>query len=515
MVQTNSTYRRTSALWMAAGVIASQAFGHGIIPRDTPIERVVENLEARIAEHPEDAEAHYILGRAHALVYEYKDKNVRMWAIGLSRASEPAPDGWQKRLADPGAPVPPTQDELRKHLVEAIIHLNTAIEKDDSRAKYHLALASVLEAGFAVAGQLDVFPRCPVGGAVEHGDERHREMVEGLPGTLDQVRGAIRGHSWEGEGPSPRDQVVSLLHEVLHGAVPDRAKLARQILAEDWREQITEEYFRAMSLALPVDGKASEKPMWGSIEDWVAYEAGTSYVKAVEARRARDDERVRLAVAKATVRAFDDLPLPNGITPIVFRLKESESLGALLDAERTTGFDLDGSGRALRWPWVQPDTAILVWDPRRTGRVTSGRQLFGSVSWWLFFRNGYEALDALDDSRDGELSGEELRGLSLWFDRDSDGVSGPGEVIPIGEFGVVALSTTFTGFDGASPMNSTGLRLADGRVLPTYDWVVGPRESAADSAFDDAWIVVSFLGLLGMPSVVGLLDRVRPANGLR
>jgi hypothetical protein len=265
---------------------------------------------------------------------------------------------------------------------------------------------------------------------------------------------------------------VALLHNVLGDADPKRAALAKQLLIDDWREQITEGYFHAMCLALPVNGKAAEKPLWGSMEDWVAYEAASDYVRVVESRQARQDERLRLSVAKATVRAFDNLPRPSAITPIVLRLKGSESLGTWLAPAVTTGFDLDGTGRPLLWPWVKPDTGLLVWDPDRTGCITSGRQLFGSVTWWLLFRHGYEALDALDDNRDGRLAGHELDGLSLWFDRDSDGVSDTAEVEPVQTYEIKELSTLVTGFDGVSPMNSVGVRFADGRVLPTYDWVV-------------------------------------------
>ncbi|MBT3202234.1 MAG: hypothetical protein HN350_20220, partial [Phycisphaerales bacterium] len=48
-------------------------------------------------------------------------------------------------------------------------------------------------------------------------------------------------------------------------------------------------------------------------------------------------------------------------------------------------FDLDGDGRAQSWPWVKPTTGILVWDPSGQGRITSGQQLFGSVTIWMFF----------------------------------------------------------------------------------------------------------------------------------
>ena len=147
------------------------------------------------------------------------------------------------------------------------------------------------------------------------------------------------------------------------------------------------------------------------------------------------------------------------------------SLEDLLAPETTVTFDLDGTGRDQAWPWVSEETAILVWDPEESGEITSGRQLFGSVSWWLFFDDGYRALDALDDNRDGELAGDELPGLAIWTDANSNGISDPGEVVPIAKTGIEAISCRQTDTELGMPANYSGLRMTDGRVLPTYDWV--------------------------------------------
>ena len=106
----------------------------------------------------------------------------------------------------------------------------------------------------------------------------------------------------------------------------------------------------------------------------------------------------------------------------------------------------------------------------------SGRQLFGSASAWLFFEDGYRVLDALDDDRSGELRGAELAGIAVWFDRDIDGVSDRGEVVPVEALGIVALATEATERIGRSLGNPCGLELADGRILPTYDWVLSASE---------------------------------------
>ena len=98
---------------------------------------------------------------------------------------------------------------------------------------------------------------------------------------------------------------------------------------------------------------------------------------------------------------------------------------------------------------------LLVYDPRKTGQVTSARQLFGHFAFggktdklsgdfmagalrepW---DNGYDALELLDADRNGTISGKELDALSLWFDRNRDGRVQPGEMVTVKKAGVTAL----------------------------------------------------------------------------
>jgi len=139
--------------------------------------------------------------------------------------------------------------------------------------------------------------------------------------------------------------------------------------------------------------------------------------------------------------------------------------------ERIVRFDLDGDGIVERRPWVKPTAGLLVWDANSDGKITSGRELFGSVTWWLFFTNGYRAMDLLDDNRDGLLAAGELKGIAVWFDRDSDGRSDGGEIVSLDSLGIAAIATRPTGRDGQSPMHDAGIRLKDGRTLPSYDWI--------------------------------------------
>ena len=112
-----------------------------------------------------------------------------------------------------------------------------------------------------------------------------------------------------------------------------------------------------------------------------------------------------------------------------------------------------------------------MWDPQHKGQITSGRQLFGSVTWWIFWKNGYQALAALDNDGNGELTGHELDGISIWQDANSNGISDSGEIKPLKDWDIVSLSTRVTGHIGITPANAQGATLSDGTILPTYDWM--------------------------------------------
>lgn len=158
------------------------------------------------------------------------------------------------------------------------------------------------------------------------------------------------------------------------------------------------------------------------------------------------------------------------ITPILLPLSDDTRLADLVDPSAAVPFDLDGSGVRRRWGWLRPDAAWLVYDHDDSGRIDSGLQLLGAVSFGAFWPTGYDALRALDDDDDGALRGAELVHLALWRDADADGVSAPREVRPLSDWGVVALDTHFTlGAEGA-PFSPRGAELADGRTRPTWDW---------------------------------------------
>lgn len=191
----------------------------------------------------------------------------------------------------------------------------------------------------------------------------------------------------------------------------------------------------------------------------------------------KDKDREEIATLKA--RADQLIKLPRPITPIAVPLRDGLSARHLEDHTASVAFDADGTGLQKRWTWTTRDAAWLVHDPKQSGTVTSALQLFGTVSFWMFWDNGYAALAALDDNGDGELRGKELVGLALWHDANGNGVSEPGEVKPLAEHGIIALSCRWErdlGHPDRIAYSKVGAAFRDGTTRPTFDLVLHPAK---------------------------------------
>ncbi len=116
--------------------------------------------------------------------------------------------------------------------------------------------------------------------------------------------------------------------------------------------------------------------------------------------------------------------------------------------------ELSGEKSWILWKGSEA-TPLLVFDPERTGKVSSPAQLFGD---WTFggkqtaalsgsavspqpqpWKHGYEALATLDSNGNGKIDAEELSSLSLWFDKNQNAVSEEGELVPATELGITAI----------------------------------------------------------------------------
>jgi hypothetical protein len=192
-----------------------------------------------------------------------------------------------------------------------------------------------------------------------------------------------------------------------------------------------------------------------------------------------DKEKDKEEIAKLNERIAELKKLPRAVTPVAIPLKDGLAAADIEDRAAAVAFDADGSGLKRQWSWITRDAAWLVHDPKRGGKVDSALQMFGGVTFWLFWETGYDAMAALDDDRDGTLGGAELEGLALWHDANGNGVCEPGEVKPLAEWGIVSLSCRHAR-DPNHPdriaFSKAGVTFKDGRTRPTFDLVLHAKK---------------------------------------
>jgi tetratricopeptide (TPR) repeat protein len=159
------------------------------------------------------------------------------------------------------------------------------------------------------------------------------------------------------------------------------------------------------------------------------------------------------------------------VTPIMVPLTTRLTLSDFT-RPASVRFDLDGNGPKHYDRWTGQKAGWLVYDSDKSKHITSGLQLFGPSSFWIFWNHGYEAMKALDDNDDNKLQGAELDGLAVWCDTNGDGKSDAGEVKAMSELGISSLSCQ-SQVDARGTISSTrGVTFADGSTADTYDIIL-------------------------------------------
>lgn len=207
----------------------------------------------------------------------------------------------------------------------------------------------------------------------------------------------------------------------------------------------------------------SERTAPGGMVNWSMAVETAEYLTAIldPVKNARELSDIKSKTAELE-------KLPRYVTPVVIPLRDDLTIEQVLVDQRVQ-FDLDGRGKHLYRNWISSDSGWLVFDSDQQGQIDSGLQLIGSVSFWLFWRNGYEVLGALDNDRDGWLEGDELEHLAIWQDVNANGVSEPGEVRGLEHWGIEALATTGRHHCQNVLVSPEGLRLTSGETRPTWD----------------------------------------------
>lgn len=129
-----------------------------------------------------------------------------------------------------------------------------------------------------------------------------------------------------------------------------------------------------------------------------------------------------------------------GTSPVVIDLDGGGFHFTGLDDPVRFDIDADGSLEEIGWIEAGSGTAFLVLDRNGNGRIDTGRELFGSATPQPLSEepHGFLALAVFDGPEeggngDGYLSSIDgvWESLQLWFDEDHDGLTDPGELVPV------------------------------------------------------------------------------------
>lgn len=155
-----------------------------------------------------------------------------------------------------------------------------------------------------------------------------------------------------------------------------------------------------------------------------------------------------------------------GISPIVLDLSGTGKLDTQtgnwlphsgLTSERVAMFDINANDMPMLMEWLGPKNGLLI-EPKADGTV-DGSCLFGTPGG---FENGYEKLGLRDANNDKVITGNELKGLYVWVDRNQNAKADNGEVKSLQELNVTELDLKYTNYKSSFVMN--------GKRNTMWDW---------------------------------------------
>ncbi len=442
---------------LVIGVCVNVTYGMFARPQYIPVERLIENATAYTQQDPNDASGYYTLARIHYMAFVYKSFFVAAYNDNIPPAII---SFWRSGDYLYSA----RQQEAKKIALEEFGYESTSDIPEESQGEFWIRVRSIenkLE-------REDWQPEKPTNEQlIEHAGAAQWNFYKAI--AIDPNNALYYlGQASLGE------QYFDFFQETSPALMPTVIKAI--VL-----NAVKETYYLAYDFSIQEDLELEYKPIPG-LRSIISYEAGSAFIRLWSAEDNIPPEiKEKITAIQKNLEILETLQ-PGAITPIIFSLQENSSLSELLYPGQIVPFDMDGNGVVEKRPWVRPTTGFLVWDSDGDGKITSGRELFGSVTWWLFFSNGYRALDLLDDDRDGFLTDGEFDGISVWFDRNSDGRSDVGEIVSVESLGITSIATRPNGYNGKSPMHTSGLQLKNGRTLPTYDWIAPSAQSRQETS---------------------------------
>lgn len=433
-----------------------------------PVDRLIETISNYIEEHPDDAHGYYLLGRVHSLAFAKKTELKMVFYNDKERTEKRELPGFTpwSRIQDARSQLETLDDEQIEHLRLSVSNYFTAVTKNPNSIIYALGLGWMLEQGMNYAEIIGPPPyRLPYKDMMSD-DLSFPHLVEDIVKENREVD-VERLFKYYKHG-----QMNAFYDAWVNGKQSDQKKLI-PYLRDLWKEECLWAYRK--SFANGIYQKVKSKFVGEHNQD---FEAGMGIIRVLGDQASEPEYHWEVEAIQEAIKVAKSSG--SWITPIIFSLQDTESIDDLLAPNTHVRFNMDGMSDDSRWSWVKADTAMLVWDPEQRGSIKSGKHLFGSVTWWLFWENGYQAMAMLDDDRNGYLEENELNGLAVWQDRNQNGVSDEGEVTPIENTEITRFAVHPEINTGKTIYHTNGIQLKNGAWLPSYDWfpdrIVNPTE---------------------------------------
>lgn len=102
-------------------------------------------------------------------------------------------------------------------------------------------------------------------------------------------------------------------------------------------------------------------------------------------------------------------------------------------------FDIDGDQFLELTEWVGSNDGLLLVGYEK-GKEINANHMFGEAGG---YKNGFEKLSLFDTNGDKKVSGDELKTLSVWQDRNGNAKVDDGEVVAVADLGITEISLTY------------------------------------------------------------------------
>jgi hypothetical protein len=105
----------------------------------------------------------------------------------------------------------------------------------------------------------------------------------------------------------------------------------------------------------------------------------------------------------------------------------------------TVLFDINADGSGERVSWVGADDGFLAFDRNGNGVIDDAKELFGDQNG---AKDGFSQLAQFDGDYNGIIDGKDqiFKTMSIWQDKNQNGITDPGELNPVSSYGITAIN---------------------------------------------------------------------------